>query len=323
MSKTLKIYACGGAGVNIGKQLQDHPSQQGFADIEVCYIDTSLSNMPADIDSTLAFVLPGVDGSGKIRAQNYADIANNVPQILARFAPADFNIVVHSGSGGSGSVFGPLLANLLVGQGHPTVSLVVGSWESLITVNNTINTLKSMDNLARKNGHPLVFTFFNNEDNTLRRQVDASVLYYINRLACLASGEHSELDSSDIANWLRYDRNPNNQTPISLTHLDILESDEEAMEINYPIAIASLHTGMSQIGAAGADYQCAGILDEQIASKLGFKEQHYVLTVNDLGELMKRLTDRKEQLVQKQQSRPKTQSILGVDTPTTDDNMVL
>jgi hypothetical protein len=46
-SNTVKIYACGGCGTNVAKYFETHrgKSTKGFADIEVCYIDTSMSNI--------------------------------------------------------------------------------------------------------------------------------------------------------------------------------------------------------------------------------------------------------------------------------------
>lgn len=323
MMGNIQIYACGGAGINLAMPLNNQPSQEGYADLSVCYIDTSRSNFPADIPTDQSFVLPGADGSGKIRAMNYPEIANNVPQILGRFPTGDFNIVIHSGSGGSGSVFGPLVANAIAHSGKPVVSLVVGSWESLITITNTINTLKSMDNLARTNNHPLTFSFFNNQDNSKRKEVDSLVRLYINRLACLVSGAHSELDSADISNWLRYDRNPNNQTPVGLAHLDIVETDEDALGIEYPISIASIHSGASAIGSIGADYQCAGIMKADIVKAVGYEQQHFILSVHDVPELLKKLEQRKTELVQRQQSRPRTQALVDSGVATTQDGMVL
>lgn len=323
MMGKIQIYACGGAGINLAMPLKDQPSQEGYADLSVCFIDTSRSNFPAIIAQEDSFVLPGADGSGKIRAMNYPEIANNVPQILGRFPTGDFNIVIHSASGGSGSVFGPLVASTIAKSGKPVVSLVVGSWESLITITNTINTLKSMDNIARTSNVPLVFSFFNNQDNSKRKDVDGLVRLYINRLACLVSGVHTELDSADISNWLRYDRNPNNQTPVGLAHLDIVETDEDALEIEYPISIASIHSGASSIGSIGADYQCAGIMKVDIVKAVGYEQQHYILSVHDVPELLKSLEQRKAELVQKQQARPRTQALVDSGTATTDDGMVL
>lgn len=103
MSNKVRIYSCGGCAMNIVSELEAAKGEvvPGFASMETCYIDTSRSNLiNKKIDDELTFILEGMDGSGKIRSTNYQEIAKNVKGILLKFKPTQFNIVVHSASGG-------------------------------------------------------------------------------------------------------------------------------------------------------------------------------------------------------------------------------
>ena len=73
----VKLYACGGGGINIGHLFEQHrgKSEAGFAQIDVTYIDTSRSNVKAGITADNLYLLEGLDGSGKLRAENHKVIA--------------------------------------------------------------------------------------------------------------------------------------------------------------------------------------------------------------------------------------------------------
>ena len=59
----ISVFACGGCGSNIAKQITD-------LDIEVNYIDTSTSNLKG-VKSDNIFVLENIDGAGKDRSKTY------------------------------------------------------------------------------------------------------------------------------------------------------------------------------------------------------------------------------------------------------------
>lgn len=89
----LKIYSAGGAGTNVAKQVND-------LDVEVCYIDTSMSNLKG-IDSNEVFILEGMDGAGKNRALTYEGFKDVANEVLIRFKPSEqLNVVISSLSGG-------------------------------------------------------------------------------------------------------------------------------------------------------------------------------------------------------------------------------
>ena len=89
------LYSCGGAGLNIGQMFEKHrgASDIACAEVEVVYIDTSKSNLRDTIGAKHCYILDGLDGSGKIRAENHVEIGDRILDILQRFQPADLNIV--------------------------------------------------------------------------------------------------------------------------------------------------------------------------------------------------------------------------------------
>ena len=100
---TVRIFGCGGMGTNCISALESSrkASVTGFANYQLCYVDTSKSNMfKKNLNEEDVFVFNDVDGSGKIRKENHKVIAENTKAILQKFKPTTFNIVVSSASGG-------------------------------------------------------------------------------------------------------------------------------------------------------------------------------------------------------------------------------
>ena len=101
------VWACGGCGTNIGMQLEKHRgvSEEGFAELDIAYLDTSRANMRDIVRSENCFILDGLDGSGKVRAENHGEISDKIKAILQKFKPGDLNVVVSSASGGKQIAF--------------------------------------------------------------------------------------------------------------------------------------------------------------------------------------------------------------------------
>lgn len=100
----------------------------GFAAIDPAFIDTSRSNLTPEIPEEKIYILDNTDGSGKVRRENHAQISSSIKHILQSQQPGEFNIVVFSASGGSGSVLGPLIVSELLARGLPVVVLTAGRW---------------------------------------------------------------------------------------------------------------------------------------------------------------------------------------------------
>lgn len=211
----ITLYAAGGCGINIAKLIEPFRKQAepGMATINPVYIDTSKSNAKA-IPPEHTWLFDGMDGSGKVRAENYGEITKHVRSILQKFPAGDLAIVLSSAHGGSGSVIAPSLVSELLEAGTPVIVLTVGGTESALEIKNSLNTIKSYEGVAQKRECHVVMGYFQNSKQTPRPEVDRNVVEMITSLMVFFSRENSELDSKDLANFLRFDKvAPNYKSP--------------------------------------------------------------------------------------------------------------
>lgn len=308
----LRIYACGGMGVNVASFFESTQGarEPGYSNTHPCYIDTSRSNLKPDLNADNVYLLEGVDGSGKIRRENHEQIFKSVKNVLQKHAPMDFNVVVFSASGGSGSVFAPLVIGELLERGATVVAVVVGSDESGIAATNTLNTLKSLEAIAQRTELPVVMFYEQNEKDIKRSEIDDACHATIASLSVLASRQNAELDSTDIRNWVQFNR-PTSEKP-RLALLNVYRSNEDAAaNAKHPITIASLYedTDAPQLDLA-AEYTCVGYPREHVKS-LG--STHFVISVDDVPAIAKRMQQRITELDRQRQSRVEFGSIVSKD----------
>ena len=187
------IYAVGGCGINIGRQAAAVSNE--FSEHDVFFVDTSESNLrKPGINRDKVFLFEGIDGSGKVRAENHKAIGKSVLKILEQFKPGKFNIIVNSASGGSGSIIGHSILAELKKRGEQVVMILIGSTASHIEIENTVKTLKSLDALADKVGSPVVMHYLENSATLDRKSIDANAAGAITMLLALFAGVHDELD---------------------------------------------------------------------------------------------------------------------------------
>ncbi len=316
----IRLFACGGFGTNIGAFFDQQDLQTpGYSQLLPAYIDTSRSNLnKAGISQENTFILDDVDGSGKVRTENHGDIAKNVRNVLQKFPPMDFNIVLFSGAGGSGSVFGPLILAELLSRGLPVVAIVVGADESTISANNTLKTLKSLEGIAQKQQLPVVMYYRQNEAVTKRSDIDADCQMVIAYLSLLNSKQNDELDSKDIQNWVQFTKTTSAGPRLArLLVTDNLGADEVAD----PIAIASLLGSPDDPSYKTVpEYSTVGYPMNLKAKDL--LPKHLVITFDGIPAISKRLNGRIEEL-ETQRSARVNHSALVADGEADSSGMVL
>jgi hypothetical protein len=315
----VRLYGCGGLGTNIVKAYIDRPPAPGFATPLVSFIDTSRSNLAGITNEDSIYVLDKTAGSGKVRKENHAQISAAVKQILLKQAPEDFNIVVFSASGGSGSVIGPLLAKELAARGHSVVVLLAGSSESTITAQNTLNTIKSLAAISKQVDTPIVMYYRHNGGDCTRSVVDGQINLAISSLCYLTSRQNDELDTKDVANWLRF--NHSTSVPAQLAMLDIFYNPEDVKVIKDPITIASLYSDRDQkhLEEPIPEYPCTGYFTTAIE---GVKEVHLVVSTENLDATYEKLQKTLDDFIRRREGRAAAVDLVG-DTATTDDGLVL
>lgn len=272
MSKKINLYCAGGAGVNIGTHFAKFNGQKepGFAEIVPYFIDTSKSNITSAVPANQMYLYEDVDGGGKERSSVYEIIADPavINDILYQFKPADLNIVLHSASGGSGSVIGPVLTGELLKRGAQTVVVMVGNTSCEKEVINTLRTLKSYENIAANVVKaPVIAAYSENTLSTPRGKVDHILQTTIVVLAALFSGENRELDSADLRNFLNY-TNVTSHSP----RLALLEFFSKDILLSKGQSLASLATLIDDKSDSNpnvmVEYQAVGFLSEQAAEKI-------------------------------------------------------
>ncbi|MBE0438149.1 MAG: hypothetical protein IBX57_00080 [Gammaproteobacteria bacterium] len=314
---TLRVYGCGGMGTNVASYFNGAGVEPGTAAIEAVYIDTSRSNLKEGLAEDDVYILPNVDGSGKIRKENYQEISNVIKQILLEFVPGDFNVVVFSASGGSGSVIGPLLLGELLNRGLSAVCMVVGSDESILTAENTLKTLKSLEAIAKSSKLPVVMRYEHNDRR--RSEVDNQIRLAISALAILASKQNRELDSADIANWVQFSKTTSVAPQLSM--LEIFADVDSANEVKDPISVASIFKdedgGRLQ---AIPEYHAAGYTNQASGD---VSELHFVISIDDVPGIFGNIKKTLDQYSSQRDGRVKQASILDANDVTTDDGLVL
>lgn len=286
MTPKIRLYACGGAGLNIASKLN-----QDLADI--CYIDTSEANLNGQFDPDKVYRFEGLSGSGGFRAQNYKVIAPLINQILDLFVPGDFNIVLFSADGGSGSITGPLILRALLEEKATAVSVVVGSDHSKVAVTNTINTFKTLENHALQTQVPVVMSYHENRTGVPMSVVDGDVLFVLESLCLLANQNHHGLDLMDVTNWTQF----NKVTPVKpqLAGLTVTDDRKYATSVQEPITILSLYSEPDRVSAFSTPFHAkAGFPRNEVLT--GDEQIHYIVNLPLIEEINKNLAERETEL---------------------------
>ena len=317
---SIRLYGCGGLGVNIVSYFEPCAGQalEGHAVAHPCYVDTSRSNIDPGLSDDRIFIMDAMDGSGKVRRENHEEISKNIRTIIQTHQPQDFNVVVFSASGGSGSVIGPLIMSELLTRGLPVVGIVVGSDESTITANNTIGTLKSLEAIAQKTGQPVVISYEQNQHGVKRSDVDAACHHVIGALSLLSSRRNREMDTKDIANWVQFHRTTSVKPRMAL--LDVYRNNKDVENIVAPISIASLYADPdAPTIQVTPEYHCAGYPRDNVA---GFEVMHYVITIDAVANIGRTIQQRIVELDQQRNSRVRVDPLVNDHDVVGDDGMV-
>lgn len=299
MANSVVIYGAGGCGINCVKQISKAVGSDNFAALETYFIDTSDSNIDTKNDDTY-IIDPVTDtgikrgGSGKLRTSNSAVISENINNILLQFKPSStLNIVIHSVSGGSGSVIGPLLVKSLLEKDMPVIVMTVGSTGSNIEANNSLKTLMTYENMSILTKKPINLFYYENGVEKNRKQVDAALNIDLLLLTVLFSGDIRELDDSDLNNFLNYHKVTEYEP--RLTRLGIYQGNpviDKCTSIISAVTVSDKE-GDTDIPNMIIGYQCCGILKEGVADSLNVtKPIHLVSLTNGFTNVIKNLKTR-------------------------------
>lgn len=319
------VWGCGGCGTNIAQQLEKHrgANEVGFASLDIAYLDTSMANIDSRIKPEYCYIIDGLDGSGKVRAENHAEISDKIKAILQKFKPGDLNIIVSSGSGGSGNIFGTLIAKELLKNEIPVVALTVGSTDTLLDCSNTLKTIKSYESIAKTSKAPIVMRYVQNSETMPRKEADAYLINTIIALAVLYSRENRELDTRDLHNWLQFHKVTS--FPVQLATLSTCASTDELGDIGNVISVATIvKDGMPTTLKNMPEYQCCGFLpdamDEGVDARM---PMHFVVSDGIIGNVAKQLEKIIAELKAAQEARGRQHTIVNNTDTIEDDGLIL
>lgn len=319
------LYACGGGGINIGLRLEKYRGHQeaGFAQLETVYIDTSRSNLNRSVDQDNCYLIEGLDGSGKIRAENHQEISQRIRDILQTHKPGDVCIVLSTAAGGSGSVIAPSLVSELLAKEVPVIAVTIGNADTRLEAENTVKTLKSYEAVAKLRKAPVVMAYVQNDDETPRSKADAYVESVIVSLCALYSRENRELDSKDLFNWLRFDRVTSFQPQLS--SLTILDVGTRVSELGHIISVATVAgEGDPTKLETRPEYQCVGFLPADAdVSVLKTSPLHFVTSDGILPRVVASLQKLLVEMEETRSARVAKQAILSNDDRPTENGLIL
>lgn len=310
----IRLYCCGGAGTNIGLALGQRD------DVKICYIDTSLSNTVEGMPKEQCFFIPEKDGAGQDRKRIAADVLPFIPSIIEQFPPADFNIVMFSAAGGSGSVLGPLITSNLLHNKNTVVALTIGVDDSGKKLENTINTLKTLETMSLQTRSSLVMAYYSNVNGVPQKQTDNEILFGLEALFELASQNNHGLDTADLDSWTQFQRV--SPIPPQLAALQIFDNRQEASGVLEPISIASLYNNPDKVTAFGNPYY--NTVGHPRNPNPNMPEQlHFVINVATVDDITKALAERQTALARQFSGYRQRRAIVDVDDNMTQDGLIL
>lgn len=228
MANKIIVHACGGCGVNIADKVLTKVSGlgSGFSELEFNYIDSSEADFE-HIEHKLgdffaisndSYIQDKINGAGGDRRLVKDAVESSLPRYLEinKFKKQTnvFHMIVHSCSGGTGSTFGPMLADRLMKLNIPVILFLVGDSSDGLKADNTLKVLKTYDNIASRNKQCLLSYYVDNNNikdesgnvirDVLKREKAANekILHSVGILSCFLSGENKTIDSTDMSNFI-------------------------------------------------------------------------------------------------------------------------
>lgn len=328
---TARVYCCGGAGMNIGAMMEfiRGKEETGMATFDVCYIDTSSANYHESIPTDSIYFFTNLDGSGGIRNEHNVKIAECVRPILQKFPPMDINIVISSGSGGSGSVVAPSIVSELLVQDKQVVAIMIGDTQSRISIKNTLKTLMSYSGVSKTRSKSLALYYAENSKETPQKEVDSGIMRFIVGLAVAYSRENKGLDSKDLYNMLNFDRVTTYETQLAGIAMHSKSFASNALvEGEQVISMATVAVDTQDYDALELDFvpdyrkvgQAPKDLSEKITTTL---PMNIVVTAGMTGAIATRLNTKLDEVNKAAATRAKVTTVNVNLDDATDNGLVL
>lgn len=303
------LYGCGGAGLTIIDEYAKNGSLSGYVN-KIVGLDASNANK-VTADNLNVYYLPDANGSGGFRGKNIKDYPDFIRNVLAENKPEDINIIVYSGSGGSGSGIGPLLHRHMLEKHIPAVSMVIGDSSTYQELVNSVGTIRSLYQQC-KLGHPVVYMYYDNNCGRTQGEINTDVCSAIDACVVTLSTMNQRVDKSDIENLFFFNDVIPGVDPI-LSKLDFAAGPDIRYD-RRPVASISLYSDINDIKQEFPDllYRKAGIFAPEFSGV--YPSLHAIL---DHGDSLKELEEHISKLDNKRSSNA---GKFKADTSLFDDN---
>lgn len=205
---TAMLYACGGAGINVGSIFEEFRTKEegSLALVDTVYFDTSRSNLHAGLPAEKIFTIPDRDGAGKERGHVSDPILKHAKEMLQKHRPGYVNIVLSSASGGSGAVLAAAVINELLAQDQLVIYITIGAADSGVEIKNTLSTIATAESLVQAHGKTIGTAYFENNKETPPTKVDENIQALVTIIALVFSRLNEGLDTRDLYNFLNVER---------------------------------------------------------------------------------------------------------------------
>lgn len=280
----LQIYALGGAGANIGSLFEHYrgESEIGMTPTDVCYVDTSRSNIEGKgIPENKIFIVPGADpdkdGSGKKRGHNAKLLMKHRHEILQMFPAGYVNVMISSASGGTGAVAAAILTNELLSQGKMVINITIGVADSGAEISNTLDTLQSFEGLVKTTKKTVPVAYFENTKQRPMSKVDEDVTELITAIAVFFSRQNEGMDTQDMYHFLNVE--VLTKYPAHVVGLETFVGDLVEAEHKNTVTVASVVTNKDNRGIDFIlPYTTYGILPAGISTEISGKAPIHLVT---------------------------------------------
>ena len=227
MQGKMRLIGLGGAGTNIVTEIYPKLKNlgDGFASTDCLFMDTTDKTIQAYPEFKEKFHKvvstsssdSELDGTGGERKNNKAVgyINDSVRTLLDSGkmpnSKNDYYVIVASGSGGSGSLLLPLLLRAMLEKDYTVITVTVGDSSNFLSLNNTINTLTSLQGVAIGAKKAVSNIYYSNTFNGItspKTEIDVNnkIFKMLSIISMFVSGTIQNIDHQDMMNFFRPDR---------------------------------------------------------------------------------------------------------------------
>lgn len=228
MQAKINIHCFGGTGISVGEKVVKLVQElgDGFAEIKILWMDTSLNSIkdvehnPDDmwLIKSKSASKEEINGSGGERHVHAMDAIHNIKEYIDKYKLGqkrtnEYNIVIASASGGTGSILMPLFMKSMLERDIPVTAIIVGDSSNGKFARNTLKTMESLYKIVYDVNKPLSVAYVNNHAFISKGIVEAEkavnniIFQTLSALSLFLSGQNESLDYKDMENMFNIANN--------------------------------------------------------------------------------------------------------------------